>query len=257
MGIVGEFIRFLGVVLLGLSDRTKAFTNDLEMAERYVRWGDERGDTRDYEAAVRHAERCRDEDTPKTDLLQRKYAAISDALLGLMRVEVTRFREETKKYRGKLKKLKEEIQMAELDLQKEQDYLAKLEADGNMIKAKEEAHRIEQVRRSLAALQNQRDGSTDLKELVNEYENTRQEHLALRQRLERSLRNLQQVQELPRGMRDDLAASVQATLRAVEKDLKALTPEGARKLPAMEPMPTAAEFDEAASAAAEPEQPQS
>jgi len=51
MGIVGDFFSFVGSMLLGKKTSSNEFLEALTMAERYMRWGSERGDLRDFQSA--------------------------------------------------------------------------------------------------------------------------------------------------------------------------------------------------------------
>jgi hypothetical protein len=252
MTIFGDILRFFGVVLGVLPDNTKAFSENLEMAERYVRWGDERHDVRDYLAAAKHCENCRDEDTPKVDLLLRKYSTLYSALLGIMRVNVEKFRTASKKARQELANMRSEIDGTRKGLNAARTTVDRLEADGNMIKAKEELRHVEEIERHLARLEDDLKEQNPLKELGVEYRRTYDEHMQRRTRLELSFAALLQAEDIAPEMKENVIAAAKSQLGSIEADLTSLAPEGEPTPKPMGPTPVPAEpaGDEAAGPAA-------
>ncbi|MFW5856444.1 MAG: hypothetical protein ACOCX4_01085 [Planctomycetota bacterium] len=227
MGLISDFLRFLGVVFLGMRDRSHAFGEDLEMAERYARWGSERGDIRDYQAALKHCERCNDEDTPKNDLLLRKYATLFEILLGIIQHTIRLYRERDAQARERIHAMDEEINSARKNLEAARDHIRRLQKDGNMIKAKGEMRHVEELERSVARLEQKRNENSVWQAIQDDYRRTLEEVMRLRTRMELGQATLRGVEDVPSASKDNVISSAQAMLRSLEHDLTTVAPEGA------------------------------
>ncbi|MCC8189025.1 MAG: hypothetical protein LIP77_00090 [Planctomycetes bacterium] len=78
MNMLREFFTYFFSVIMGRRDSLTAFLESLTMGERYLRWGMESRDIRDFRAAADHLHLCRDRDAPMASLLVRKYNCLGD-----------------------------------------------------------------------------------------------------------------------------------------------------------------------------------
>ncbi|MCX7935953.1 MAG: hypothetical protein N3A66_11925, partial [Planctomycetota bacterium] len=61
MGLFSDFFRFVASLMLGKQDAARTFFEPLIMAERYLRWGAQRQDMRDFRRALEYLGTVRDE----------------------------------------------------------------------------------------------------------------------------------------------------------------------------------------------------
>ncbi|MDR1520915.1 MAG: hypothetical protein LBU23_12365 [Planctomycetota bacterium] len=144
MKMLREFCRYFMSVMMGRRSSLTAFIEPLTMAERYLRWGLETRDIRDFRSAMDHLHLCYDRDAPMASLLIRKYSAISDVgnaaietLLQRQQKVVVDAAKTESDYRDELEAINRKV--AELKV-----YIRRLRDEGSLIKAKnEESHMAE------------------------------------------------------------------------------------------------------------------
>lgn len=142
MNMLKEFFNYFISVLMGRRDSLTAFTEPLTMGERYLRWGMESRDIRDFRSAMDHLHLCHDRDAPMASLLIRKYncigeittAAIETLLMAHQRIIESSMKTEDS-YR-------EELEIISKKVDQGREYIRKLQDEGSLIKAKNEASRI-------------------------------------------------------------------------------------------------------------------
>jgi len=150
MGVLNDFFRFVSAVLLGRKDSGKAFRDAVGMAERYVRWGSERRDIRDYMGALDQLDHCDDGDAPKADFLVRKYMVLCNATVGAVELMVAKHRETVKNISKSRGDLERERQAVDGQIRVGQKRIADLKSDGSLIKARDEERHMEDLRAKLA-----------------------------------------------------------------------------------------------------------
>lgn len=225
MDILRDLIRFLGVILFGMRDTTKVFAENLEMAERYVRWGGERKDMRDYYSAIKHCDACHDEDAPKPDQVLRKYTALFDSLLGVLELNIERYREANDTAQSKRSQKHEEIDAVRKKLETERALIRKMQQDGNMLKAQAEARHVEETERQLNRMQEDASASDPVAQLRDQYRVATEEHVRFRKRLEMAFVVLREQEELSREAVNQLIESAQVSAENIEGALRSMAPE--------------------------------
>ena len=153
MGLLNDVIQFVTVAILGMKDSSKVYAENVESAERYLRWGQEKSDARDFLSALQHAEKASDENAPKQELLVRKYTVLFEAIASLIRLSILKYQHAAEKVSGQKKSAVEEVEAAKTSLDTAKALVKKLEDDGTMIKAQEEARHVEELERHLTRLQ--------------------------------------------------------------------------------------------------------
>ena len=113
MGMFTDFVRFMGSVLLGRKDASRAYAEALGMSERYVRWGTERGDIRDFMSALEQLDLCRDSDAPKSEFVVRKYTAMLNATSGILGGLIRKHKERVSEAGASQGKLSKELSALE------------------------------------------------------------------------------------------------------------------------------------------------
>ena len=137
-----EFFHYFALVVQGKRDPLTGFVEPLTMAERYLRWGRENGDIRDYRCAVDQLSLCVDRDAPLASLVLRKYACLAEAVTAAVDLLERRHR-----------KVLDQAAKNESDLHAEKEALArailvgkqkirKLQDEGSLIKVKDEEKHV-------------------------------------------------------------------------------------------------------------------
>ncbi|MBN1257616.1 MAG: hypothetical protein JXA52_07915 [Planctomycetes bacterium] len=224
MDIFKDFWRFLGVVFLGMKDDSRAFIENLEAAERYNRWGDERKDLRDYQKALKHCEDCIDKYAPKPDTLARKYTTLFEILLGIIRLRIARFIQKNNQALNGRGDMEGAVNAARKSLQASYATIQKLERDGNMIKAQGERSHADELERNLAHLEEDLNHNDPCMKLKAEYQQTLDECRQYKTRMELSFAAVQQIENLPSGMLDQIIVGARSQLSSIEEELYALAP---------------------------------
>jgi hypothetical protein len=136
-----EFCNYFISVMLGRRDSLSSFLEPLTMGEKYLHWGMESKDIRDFRAAMDYLHLCYDRDAPMATLLIRKYNCISDVsgaavetlLQKHQRVIEAAVKTESR-YREELGTITKKIEDLKI-------YIRKLRDEGSLIKARnEESH---------------------------------------------------------------------------------------------------------------------
>ena len=224
MDIFKDFWRFLGVVFLGMKDDSKAFIENLEAAERYLRWGDERRDIRDYQKALRHCEECVDKYAPKSDTLARKYTTLFEIILGIIRLNIAQFVQKNDQALNGRGDMEGAVNSARKALQTSLATIEKLEKDGNMIKAKDERSHAEELERNLARLEEDLEHNNPCLKLDAEYQNTLDECRQYKTRMELGFAAVQQIENIPSETLDQIVVSARSQLSNIEDELYSLAP---------------------------------
>ncbi|MHC4886814.1 MAG: hypothetical protein ACYTGH_17190 [Planctomycetota bacterium] len=171
MSLFSDIFRAIGVLFLGLKDRTKMYSEAVENAERYNRWGEQRNDIRDYNTALTHCQKCNDNDAPKFDMRLRRYIAQAEAYCGLVRCECRLYEERNQKGIARIAGLEAEIADLEARKKEQQDYVQSLKDDGSLIKAKEAQGRVDEIDRTLERHTELLTSGSMEKELQQEFNN--------------------------------------------------------------------------------------
>lgn len=142
MNMLREFFNYFISVMMGRRDSLTAFLEPLTMGERYLRWGLETRDIRDFRSAMDHLHLCHDRDAPMASLLIRKYNCIGDittAAIETLLMKHTRVIEEAVKSENNYH---EELDFVTRKIREGKEYTRKLQDEGSLIKAKTEMSRV-------------------------------------------------------------------------------------------------------------------
>lgn len=152
MGLVDDFISFLSSVILGGKHASAVFLEALDKAERYTRWGEQRGDIRDYETAVEALELCEDENAPSFEMRLRKYRLFANAVTGAVKSMANKLRQETSKIQREKKLMEEESRKTSSMVVSEEARIRQLEADKSFVSAKEAERRLKELKARMSML---------------------------------------------------------------------------------------------------------
>lgn len=145
MSMIREFFNYFFSVLMGRRDSLTAFLDPLTMGERYLRWGMETRDIRDFRSALDRLHLCHDRDAPMASLLIRKYNCIGDvttSAIETLLMRHTKVIEDAVKTENSYREELDEIVRKVAD---GQNYVRKLQEEGSLIKAKAEESRIAEL----------------------------------------------------------------------------------------------------------------
>lgn len=186
MSMFGDFINFIGAIALGKKDSSQAFLEPLTMAERYYRWGEERGDIRDYQKSLEQLDITRDDDAPKPEQLIRKYDIYCNATIGATSLLLNKHKELAASTQASRKEMTAERAQLEQNLAAQKKKVEALKADGSLITAKEEQRHADEMQIRLNALAKNLDGEKIPSEVLEDYDRIGRESDLLLTRLEQA-----------------------------------------------------------------------
>lgn len=226
MGIVSDFFKFFTSVMLGSKDSNKAFLEPLNMAERYVRWGEERHDLRDFIAAFNQLDLCRDEDAPKADLLLRKYMAMTNAVGGAVVLMIGSHKNKLKGLQDGHQTLVKEKATVEGQIKTAHMRIEQLKKEGSLIKAKEEEKHVEELNIKLAHLSKVLETGEDMEGMYSSYDQMVAEAERMCQRLEGAVLALEVNEKLSADAVNTLRTQITGRVEEVRQKVAELEPEG-------------------------------
>ena len=142
MNMIREFFNYFISVMLGRRDSLTTFLELLSMSERYLRWGVETGDIRDFRTAMDYIYLCHDRDAPMASLLIRKYNCIVEVASAAVETLLSRHQKVIESAVKNENKYREELELITKKVAEGKDYARKLTEEGSLIKAKAEESKI-------------------------------------------------------------------------------------------------------------------
>ncbi len=170
MNMLREFFNYFLSVMMGRRDSLTAFLEPLTMGERYLRWGMETRDIRDFRAAMDHMHLCHDRDAPMASLLIRKYNCIGDittAAVETLLMQHQRVIEDSVKAENSFR---EELEIVVRKTAESRDYARKLQGEGSLIKAKSELDRADELEANAERLREMIDTGESKTEIYGSYD---------------------------------------------------------------------------------------
>lgn len=245
MGLFSEFMQFFTSVLLGKKDASQSFLQPLTMGERYLRWGNERNDMRDYRGALTQLDLCNDEDAPKPDMLVRKYTAILGATVGAVELMIRNHKEHIETLGQSAEHLAEELKSTEAGIKKAQERVNTLTEEGSLIKAKEEERHVEDLKMSANQMRRTMESGDNYESMLASYEHMAQEAETLCQRLEKSLVTMESLESIPPESTSQLRNQIITKLEEVRNQINEQKPSPPDETPEAETDGTSEESEEA------------
>ncbi len=170
MNMLREFFNYFISVMMGRRDSLTAFLEPLTMGERYLRWGMETRDIRDFRAALDHLHLCHDRDAPMASLLIRKYNCIGDittAAIETLLMRHTKVIDEAVKTETNYQ---EELETLTRKVAEGKDYIRKLQDEGSLIKAKAEESRVAELEDNVRHLKDMIESGEGRTEIFESYD---------------------------------------------------------------------------------------
>ncbi len=170
MNMLREFFNYFFSVMMGRRDSLTAFLEPLTMGERYLRWGMETRDIRDFRAAMDHMHLCHDRDAPMASLLIRKYSCIGDITTAAIETLLMRHQRVIEDSVKTENNFREELEIVTRKIGESKDYARKLQDEGSLIKAKSEQSRITELEESAVRLREMIDTGESKTEIYESYD---------------------------------------------------------------------------------------
>ncbi len=150
MNMLREFFNYFISVMMGRRDSLTAFLEPLTMGERYLRWGTETRDIRDFRSGMDHLHLCHDRDAPMASLLIRKYNCIGDITSAAIETLLMRHNRVIENAVKTENNYREELDLLIRKVSEGKDYIRKLQEEGSLIKAKTEESRVTELESNIA-----------------------------------------------------------------------------------------------------------
>lgn len=139
-------------VLFGLDERSRIYRDNLANAERYLHWGSQSRDGRDYKRALEWAAQCADEASPGPRWNYRKLRVAVTANLELSRLAVVSLEALSRKLNEHYLTLREGRKGLVSQVDNTRRRVAQLEAEGSLISAREERRRLQEMEHEVREL---------------------------------------------------------------------------------------------------------
>ncbi len=170
VNMLREFFNYFLSVMMGRRDSLTAFLEPLTMGERYLRWGMETRDIRDFRAAMDHMHLCHDRDAPMASLLIRKYNCIGDITTAAVETLLMRHQRVIEDSVKAENNFREELEIVVKKIADTRDYARKLQDEGSLIKAKTEQSHIEELEDNAVRLREMIDSGESKSEIYESYD---------------------------------------------------------------------------------------
>lgn len=172
MGMFSDFFRYFYAVIRGERDPLVSYTEPLTLAERYLRWGRQNDDLRDFHAGLEQLRLCLDADAPLPVLLIRKYACLIDLVQGGVDSLLAQY-----------ENLRTEDEHRERDVRFERDNVAiawaeakaavtRLKAEGSVLRAREQERLVGELQTRLETLEASLQDIAERSDLCESYDRT-------------------------------------------------------------------------------------
>ena len=170
MNMLREFFNYFLSVMMGRRDSLTAFLEPLTMGERYLRWGMETRDIRDFRSAMDHLHLCHDRDAPMASLLIRKYNCIGDITTAAIETLLMRHQKVIDDAVKTENNYREELELLTRKVTEGKDYVRKLQDEGSLIKAKTEESRVSELENNIRHLRDMLESGEGRTEVFASYD---------------------------------------------------------------------------------------
>lgn len=226
MGFLSDFFRFVAAVMLGKQDSSRTFFEPLIMAERYLRWGAQRQDVRDFRRAMEYLDNVRDDEAPKPDTLLRKYLCQVDITEGLIRLLIAQYNQTKDRLLQNRQEKATEAQNLRAAIEISRKRVEDHKSEGSLIKAKEEERRIEESNMRLQTLEQDLRNMPEEAEMRQHFNRLTTEAETLLQDVERALVVLQTHPGIAANAIKNFCEQTTARTAKLREDIQALNPAG-------------------------------
>lgn len=170
MNMLKEFFNYFLSVMMGRRDSLTSFLEPLTMGERYLRWGMDTKDLRDYRSALDHLHLCHDRDAPMASLLIRKYNCIGDVAGAAIETLLSRHQHVVEDAVKTENSYREELESLAKNIADTKDYVRKLHEEGSLIKAKAEESRLTELENNIVRIREMLETGEGRTEVFDSYD---------------------------------------------------------------------------------------
>ena len=170
MNMLREFFNYFISVMMGRRDSLTAFLEPLTMGERYLRWGLETRDIRDFRSAMDHLHLCHDRDAPMASLLIRKYSCIGEVTTAAVETLLMRHQQVVDEAVRNESNYRDELETVLKKIAEGRDYARKLQEEGSLIKAKAEESRVAELENNVERLREMLGSGEGRTEIYSSYD---------------------------------------------------------------------------------------
>ena len=224
MSLTGDFFRYFFAVVGGRRDPLHAYLEPLTMAERYLRWGREQGDPRDFRAGLEHLSLCSDSDAPIPNLVLRKYTLLSDLASGGVEQLLGRYEDLKRKTEKAREDLAFERANQEEIVAEFRDRVERLTKDGSLLRAREEEKKRVEAAERLRALEEQEAAAADTDELCDLYDQLASDVARFLTYFDQAAAFLPRCEKLDARTRESLSGQLRQRLDGLRNRLDAADP---------------------------------
>jgi len=220
-----EFLQRLLKTLFGLDQEARKYREDLATAERYLRWGGDKGNLRDFERAEAFAAKLDDRNAPNPYARLRRQWVLADASLAFARGRLAETSMRIESIRKILEDEVEGYKNAASQLAELRKRVAALEAEGSLISANAERRRLGEMEHEVGDPPEKvlprrlNEQASVLAEFQVFWADRRKTADAARE----AMVNLPKLGAAERTQRDERAASAAAGIAEIQSGLDALT----------------------------------
>lgn len=228
-------------VLFGLDSEQREWREVVASAERYLQWGAQSRSAGDFEHVLDILGRCPDQSAPTVHFLYRRDRAALEAHLWLTRLALDNFVDQADKAASHFEAMEEGRRSLAAQIETARVNVARLEAEGSLISAREERRRLEEMEREARDLPDLAVEKRDrLAAISTSAAPKAQDHREAAAARLAALRALNGLDPEDQSYRDKYAAQFEKSLSALEAVWKELSRElssAAKAAPAEKPAP--------------------
>ena len=224
MGMLSEFFRYFFAVVAGRRDPLAAFIEPLTLAERYLHWGREGGDLRDFLAGLEQLRMCQDNDAPLPTLVIRKYACLMDIVQSGVDALLDRHERKLREAESREADARYERDSLKLAIQETTALRDRLKADGSLLKAREQDRMLNEHETRMKTLQEVLAELEERGDLCDSYDITVSECDRFLQYLDQSQLTISLGAKIPADTRGILARQIRDRLESLRQRMSQVDP---------------------------------
>ena len=137
MGLFGDVIHFFSSLVTNKKTNSESFLSALQSADRYIRWGMDRKNKRDFEKAIDILKEAQDKKASGVELIERKYAIYLQAINQLANMLAAKCETDIQKINQDEQLLQQMISQTELKLSTTEQMIKEFESERAAVRVKE------------------------------------------------------------------------------------------------------------------------
>lgn len=194
------------------------------MAERYLRWGIENGDLRDFRASLDQLHLANDRDAPMVNLVLRKYNCLSDVAMSAVESLLHQHQKvidasivTENDYRSERESILKLLTTARTKVRQLQD-------EGSLIKAKEEERKVAELELSAQHIQELIDSGEGRNEVYASYDKTVADAMRFTRELDQAALMVAVNAKLGPQLAESLSGQLRSRLEHIKSKIDAVNP---------------------------------